>query len=567
MSAPPDAPAGPLGANVSLALRTAAGRHPERCSVRTFGRRSESWSFEQLERRVDSLAHALAALGLRRGERSSLLVPAGPLLIALFHAHLRLGAVPVLIDPGMGRRALLDCIERSAPRALIGVARAHWARRLWPRAFRSVELAASVGRSPAPAARSLAHLEGAGGGRAFEAASVGPDDVAAVLFTSGSTGPAKGVVTTHGQLSAQLAALRSLYGLAPGLIDCACFPLFALFDNALGMTSVFPDMDFTHPARCDPARVHAAIEASGAGFAFASPAVWTRVAAWARTRGARFSRLERVTLAGAPVAPALVGELVALLPPGGRVHTPYGATEALPVSDVDDRELATLRPRIEAGAASCVGRAAPGIELALIGITEEPIERWSEDLRLEPGAPGEVCVKGPVASREYLHDLAATRAAKIPDPAGGVWHRMGDLGQLDDQGRLWILGRKSQRLETARGTLFPVPLENLFDATPGVARSALVGVGPRGAERPHLVVEAARGVRRRELVGALEQRGRLLEESSRVEGYLFRRSLPVDVRHNAKIRREELKLWAEERVGRGRAALSPGSGPAPGRPA
>ncbi len=545
-----ETPATPAIANVSLALREWAGREPGRCAVRTFGREPVRVTFGELENRVNALARGLGERGLGRGDRVSLFVPPGVELVALFHALLRLGAVPVLIDPGMGRRALLGCIERTAPRVLIGVARAHVARALFPRAFASVELAFSPGarrRWPGIAALPLADIPRRGE-QEFRAEDPAPDRAAAILFTSGSTGPPKGVVYSHATFAAQLAALRECYALEPGEVDCACFPLFALFDHALGMTSVFPELDPSRPGACEPSKITGAIESSGATFGFGSPAIWRRVLPWARERGVRFSSLRRIAIAGAPVPPALVLGLRQLLAEGGEVHTPYGATEALPVTDLTGNELARgLRERVEAGEGSCVGRALAGIELALIRITDEALGRWSDDLRVGPLEPGEICVRGPIVTREYLFDEPATRAAKIPE-AAGAWHRMGDIGRLDVDGRLWFLGRKSHRLETERGLLFPVPLENAFDICPGIARTALVGVGARGRERAHLVVQPERGTRTRELLPRLRSRARGLAGGERVEGFLFRSGFPLDVRHNAKIRREELKSWAQRRV-------------------
>lgn len=544
--------------HVSLELRRQAVAAPERLALCTFGRRPESLTFAAMERRVDACAHVLSGLGLVRGERAALFVPPGRDFVALFHALLRVGALPVLIDPGLGRAALFACLARAKVSALIGVPRIHLARQLFPRAFAGVGLSLSVGRGFAFGARALEPLLAGSPAAPFEVPEVHDDTPAAVLFTSGSTGPAKGVVHTHGNLAAQLAALRQHFGLQPGEIDCACFPLFALFDNALGLTSVFPELDPSRPARCDPAAIHRAIEEGGATFAFASPAVWKRVVPWMRARRLRFTHLRRATLAGAPVPPALVLELAALLREGGEVHTPYGATEALPVSDVTGAELAPLRAAIEQGAGSCVGRALPGLELALIRVSDDAIACWSEALRVAPGEPGEVCVRGPIVSARYLDDERANALAKIPAADGGVWHRMGDVGRLDAAGRLWFLGRKSQRLETAGGVLWPVPLENAFDVTPGVARSALVGVGPRGAERAVLVVErSAPAEREHTLLPRLRERERELASSptdpaapaTPIADFLFHPHFPVDVRHNAKIRREELKRWAERTLG------------------
>ena len=529
-------------ANVSLHLARWANEAPGRVAVR--GPDGRELSFEALERLCGRLVLGLSRLGLARGDRVCLFVRPGPELIALTHALFRLGALPVLIDPGMGRAALLSCIARMRPRGLVGVPQVHVARLLRPAAFRTVEVAVTVGRRLPWGGPSLAELA-ATAGEAPAPVPTAADDEAAILFTSGSTGPPKGVVVTHGTFQAQLDALRELYGLEPGEVDAACFPLFALFDNALGMTSVFPPLDPSRPGACDPAAVHRAIEASGATFAFGSPAVWRRIAPWAARAGKRFTGLRRVTCAGAPVAPGLLADLLALLPPGAEVHTPYGATEALPVTSIPASEVLALRERIEGGAGTCVGRAAPGVELRLIPIRDEPLRSLGEPCA--PGVPGEICVRGAVVTREYRFDPEATRAAKIEE-GGALWHRMGDVGTLDAEGRLWYLGRKAHRLETERGLLMPVPLENVYDTCAGVARSALVGVGPRGSERPHLIVEPAPGARRAELVRRLRQHGARHPGLPEVEGVLFHRAFPVDVRHNAKIHRGQLKRWAERRL-------------------
>jgi acyl-CoA synthetase (AMP-forming)/AMP-acid ligase II len=544
--------------NVSRRLAHWAASAPDRIAVRASDGRELSYG--ELDRRADALAHGLAEHGLAPGDRASLFVRPGQELVLAVHACFRSGVVPVLIDPGMGRAALLACIEAMAPRGLIGVPRAQLARRLHPRAFRSVELAVTVGARLPFSGPGLADVERAGEGRGpLPPRPAEGDAPAAVLFTSGSTGPPKGVTLTHANFAAELAALARLYELEPGEVDCACFPLFALFDHALGLTSVFPPVDPTRPAEVEPERLVATIEASGATFAFGSPAIWRRVAPWMAAHGRRFSRLRRVTIAGASVPPRLVAALRALLPAGGEVHVPYGATEVLPVSNLTGAESEALRPRIEGGEGTCVGRIVDGLEVALLRIDDGPFEAFADELCVSSGSPGEVCVRGAAVSAEYAADPHATRLAKIPcgpRPEHRPWHRMGDVGRFDDEGRLWLLGRKSERIESARGTLHTLPLENAYDTLPGVRRSALVGTGPRGAQVPTLVVEPEPGADLERLARALRAHRPLVADAgsdagtdaSAVAAIRFHPSFPVDVRHNAKIRRDELRRWAEARA-------------------
>ncbi len=539
----------PLGdeVNVSARLRARAKEAPQRCAVRSYDGRELSYA--ELEDRVNSIARGIKRLGAKRGDRACLFVPPSPDLIAITHALFRLGVVPVLIDPGMGRKSLLDCVERVRPRLLIGIPKVHAARLLFPRAFRSVEFFVTVGPRLGWKGQTLEKLARESEPDFPIADTLGSEE-AAILFTSGSTGPPKGVAYTHAMFESQLFALENLYGLTPGDVDVACFPLFALFDNALGLTTVFPDIDPSHPGQCNPEKIVHAIEANGATFTFASPSVWRRVVPWMKEHNRRFTTLRRVTSAGAPIPPALVQELYQLLPAGSEVHTPYGATEALPVANLANSDLTDdVRRRVENGEGTCVGRAAPGIDVRLIRITDEalgtwPSGAWNDDWEVEPGEIGEICVRGPVVTHEYKFAPEATRLAKIRD-MGRVWHRLGDVGRIDDDGRLWFLGRKSHRIETAHGLLLPVPTENVFNTCPGVLRSALVGAGTRGAEEPHLVIELEPGVLRSDVERNLRAHIETHSDLPKLAGIHFHSGFPVDVRHNAKINRPELKHWVE----------------------
>lgn len=550
----------PQRVNIAQFLPEFAALEPRRAAVsvaRGVGSRFRlhSIDYAELESRSNRIARGLRARGLRPGDRVCLLVRPGFDLVAITFALMKAGAVPVLIDPGMGRKPLLACVERMRPRAFVGIPLAHALKRVFPAAFASVELSVVVGRRFPVGGTSLRELLRESDAPFLE--DTASDDEAAILFTSGSTGPPKGVTYTHGVFHAQVLALRELYGFEPGEVDAACFPLFALFSPALRMTCVFPELDPTRPARCDPERIVEAIRRTEATTTFGSPAIWRRVVPWAIERGVRLPSLKRVLIAGAPIPPFLVEGLGEILGEDAEVHTPYGATESLPVSSISGAEiLGETRTRAESGGGTCVGVPAPGIDLRLIEIGDGRILRWDDAREVPRGALGEICVRGPVVTREYKFQERPTALAKIACEDGGCYHRMGDVGYLDEDGRLWFCGRKAHRLETAKGLLMPVGIENVFNPHPRVHRTALVGVGPRGAERPVLVVEAAAGEqphgRRAREAFAAELRAfateRAPEAAGVVEEILFHPAFPVDVRHNAKIGREELKTWAEERL-------------------
>lgn len=512
-------------------------------------------SYAELEARASRVASGLASMGVLPGDRAVVFVRPGIDLVVVFQGLLRLGAVPVVADPGMGRERLLACLAKVSPKVFIGVPRAHVARRLFPRFFSSVELAVTVGRRLFWGGPTLDQVEAAGS-EGHPPADTAADDPAAILFTSGSTGPPKGVEYTHGMFCGQVEALKQLYDFQPDEIDMCGLPVFALFDAALEMTSLFPEVDPSHPGTCDPARVYAAVAEHKPTTAFGSPAIWRRVVPWCRENGYHLHSLKRVLVAGAPVPTDLMQEFHALLRLDSDVFTPYGATEALPVASIAGREVVpSLEPRVHGGEGTCVGLPAPGIEIRLIQIDDNPIAQWSADLEVSTGEVGEVCVRGTVVTHSYAEQPEQDAAAKIAD-GDSTWHRMGDIGRFDEDGRLWFLGRKGHRLFTSEGLRMPVPVENVFNVHERTHRTALVGVGPRGQQHPVLIVEPKEGempkgeVMRKGFIMQLRTLGKRCKQTKDIKLFLFHPSLPVDPRHNAKIHREELKVWAEEQLGK-----------------
>lgn len=507
-------------------------------------------SFTELNTLSDELARGLVVRGVRRGDRVSLLIRPSLEYIPLVFAVFKVGAVPVLIDPGMGRKAFLACLRKMEPRVLVAVPLVHALKGFFASAFSTVEVAITTG-SGLTGGVTLDALRVADD-QPFETVRTSRDDVAAILFTSGSTGPAKGAVYTHGIFDAQARFIRSMYGIEPGEVDLACFPLFGMFSMALGMTVVIPELDPTKPAKADPLKLVQAISNQGCTSAFGSPAIWKGVAQYCEREGVRLPSLRRILMAGAPVPTWLHASFSRILSPGAEVHTPYGATEALPVSSVGSSEiLGETGEKTRNGAGTCVGRPAPEMQIRVIRITDAPLSRWEDVEELAQGEIGEICVRGPVVTPRYEAEPEHTAASKIlerdADGAEHVVHRMGDVGYLDAEGRLWFCGRKRHRVETAEGTLFPVPCEAVFDEHPDVFKTALVGVDGR----PVIVAQLEPGTQKPEakIAEELLELGRAHAHTRAIAQVLFHPSFPVDVRHNAKIDREALSVWAKERLG------------------
>jgi olefin beta-lactone synthetase len=489
-----------------------------------------SLDFAELRAETDAWCARLSSRGVRRGDRTLVMVRPGLPLIASAFALFKIGAVPIIVDPGMGLRNFLACVERSRPRALVGIPMAQLLSRAFRRAFRTVEARVPVSGSH------TAQLGGAAA--AFDAVSAGAGELAAILFTSGSTGSPKGVCYEHGMFDAQVSLIRDTYGIEPGEVDLPLLPIFALFNPALGMTSVIPEIDPRHPARADPAKIVQAIQQEKVTNSFGSPTLWGKVAAYCGERNLSLPTLRRVLCAGAPV-PAHLWESSRAMIPGGRLHSPYGATEALPVSTVSIGEIDAESVR-----GACVGRPVAGMEARIIAFSEEPVASLEPGSFLAAGAAGEIIVRGPVVTREYDGLPGATAAAKIPDepPPGGFWHRMGDCGVLDNSGRLWFLGRKAERVLTGDATYYTEPCEQVFRRHPRARRCALVGV----FSEPALVAETAtRGAAdARALAAELRALALRHPHTAALRTFFFKAHLPVDARHNAKIHRLALARWA-----------------------
>ena len=519
------------------AALTARAHDPAPAVVELRGRR-RTISFGLLERRVGDLAAGLAAGGVGVGDRVALLVPPSADLTAVAFACWRVGAAVVIADPGLGAAGLARALRGAAPDHVIGIARGlALARLLGIPGDRIMTGPAGPAVQRLLGARHIVDIAEAGRGRVPPPA-VGADAVAAVVFTSGATGPAKGVVYRHGQLQAQLEVLRAAYGLRTDDRLVAAFPPFALYGPALGMASAVPDArapgDLSAPVLADAA---AAVDAT---VVFASPAALRSVAASARGltagRRAALGRIRLVVSAGAPVPAALLHALRDVLP-GADFHTPYGMTEALPVTDVSLAEIDAAGP----GNGVCVGPLLPGVALRLSPLS--PLGTPDGPLTDTPGVTGEICVRAAHVKDRY-DQLWATEHATSRDPG---WHRTGDVGHLDDKGMLWIEGRLGHVIATAHGPVTPVGIEQRVQAVAGVEAAAAVGVGPRGTQQV-VVVVVSRGPSR---PGAPRLAPEPLTAAVRaaadvaVAAVLQTDALPVDIRHASKIDRSRVADWSE----------------------
>ncbi|WP_206739499.1 fatty acid CoA ligase family protein [Streptomyces sp. L2] len=523
--------------------------------------RYREMDYATLQERVERLAAGFAGAGIGKGTRTILMTAPGPDLFAIAFALFRLGAVPVVVDPGMGLRRMLHCYRAVGAEAFIGPPAAHLVRVLGLRTFAAVGVKVTLGRRLFWGGHTLQGLLAdaprshgwCGPGR------VGGEDLMMIGFTTGSTGPAKGVEFTHRMGAAMARELRAAHGRSRDDVSLVTLPLYGMFDLVLGSTLVLAPLAPSRVADADPGLLVDALSRFGVTTMFASPALLRTLARHA-SGSALPATLRCVVSGGAPVPAELVAELRAVLDEKAAFHVTYGATEVLPIASVESAEILRETASLSAlGAGTCVGRPMAGLDVRVIPVSDGPMSRLGTDDGQSAGLAGEIVVAGDAVSTGYHRDARADALHKIRE-GGRDWHRTGDLGYLDGHGRLWFCGRKSQRVPTERGDLNTVVCEGVFNAHPLVRRSALVGVdqGGRAAKRPVVCVETEAGVdeaRWRTMLPELHALADAQPVTAGLRDFLRHPAFPVDIRHNAKIGREELAAWAARRLAAGRGRL------------
>ena len=532
----------PAGSNERRPLWAALDVRADDSSVAVveMGRRgpARTVTWRQLASTVRDMSAGLAAVGVEPGDRVAMLVPPGADLTAMLYATWRAGAVPVIADAGLGLSGMRRALRGANAQHVIGTGRGLSAAKGMGLKGTFISVGGFVPGVRRAIGVDYTAVELLQIGRQMSLPSAPPVTAeAAVLFTSGATGPAKGVVYRHAQLEAQRDIVRETFDIKSSDKLVAAFAPFALFGPALGVASVVPSMDVTKPGTLTAQGLADAIAAIDATLVFAAPAALRSVVRTkAELNTAQRERCERVRLllsAGAPVsretlraASELLGDCDA--------HTPYGMTEALLVADV------TLRELQESGRGNgvLVGHRVDGVQVSI-----SPLDAYGEAtgaLVDDADITGEVVVRG-AHIKDHYDQLWVTQRASARDHG---WHRTGDVGHLDPDGRLWIEGRLAHLVTTAAGVVTPVGPEQRLDRLDAIQLSCVVGVGPRYRQVVVAVVEApmhAPGVASLELTDAVRQTAGI-----EFAAVLVVSELPVDVRHNSKIDRIRVAEWAAE---------------------
>lgn len=521
----------------------------------------QEMDFAQLHQRSDNIAYALNKYGLKVGDKAVLMVTPSLDFFSITFALFKAGIVPILVDPGMGTKNLKQCFVESKPDAFIGIPKAHVARRLFAWGRDSIKhniTVAGSGLWGGIGLHTLLHKFPTK--NSYSMVKSTPDELAAILFTSGSTGSPKGVIYSHAMFEAQISVLKNDYKIQHGERDLATFPLFSLFGPALGMASIVPEMDASKPITANSDFLFAAIQKYQCSNLFANPALIERLGDAGNKKGLKLNTIKRVISAGAPATLPSLKNFSKLLNKGVDIVNSYGATESLPISKIASSDLFKTEHITDTGGGICVGYPVENTEISITAITEEPVKQWSEQLNLPAYQVGEIVVKGPQVSQQYYARDQATLQSKITD-GSQTRHRMGDLGYLDEHGRLWMCGRKAHRVETLNqetvNTYFSICSERIFNTHPAIKRSALVGIDiPTNSKKntPQKVAVICIELLKKPTESSLKLFNELRfiadkhDQTRGIKHFLIHQGFPMDIRHNAKIYREQLAIWAQNEI-------------------
>jgi acyl-CoA synthetase (AMP-forming)/AMP-acid ligase II len=508
-------------------------------------------SYQDFEQYIDQLSHAFVAAGISNNDRVLLMVPPGRNMISSVFALLRMGAIVVMVDGGIEIEKMLGCIKTAQPTALVGVQGIIQLSVQFPDSFANVRTMLTLGEvEPQVIAACNGNIQPLANfitdHQPFTPVNKTELQLSIILFTSGSTGSPKGVEYTPRMIQAQLAAMRQTWQLSSDDIDMPVFPAFTIGSIGIGMTVVVPNMDAVNPAQADPERIIQALVDYKISYSFGAPAFWLAILQYCKQQQQVLPQLRVLLVGGAPVPDELILGFSEVLI-NGQVQVTLGATEASAVVSISQNELVVNTLELtRQGNGVCVGRAVAGSKIATIAINDQPIEKWSDADTLAAGVIGELVVTGDNVSHHYYNNQTANKHGKIPTAEGDLYHRMGDAGYIDRQGRFWFCGRVAQLCYSQGQYWYPSKIEAVLDSLAGVRRTALVTIEVKQQHQLVVCIELMQAEDHHSI--DQQQLFKRLTELNYPVKYIIesKEGFPVDIRHNSKINRPALSQWAQQ---------------------
>lgn len=524
-----------------------ARKHPSKKAVIVpKGDESSSYTYAELIKNCEKLSTHFQKAGVTKGSRVLFFVKPSLNFSVITFSLFKLGAVPVFIDPGMGLKNLLACTKKAGPHFFITETKGVLLKLLFGKAFKGIKKTFTTKSFLGFTSIEKILAEEALSGKISYPKLTG-DDLASIIFTSGGTGRPKGVLYKHAMFHAQTELLREQFSYTETDRDLPGFPLFSMMTIAMGVPSVIPEMDPSKPAQCEPQKIVENIQNHKVTTISGSPAIWERVGRYCKENHITLPSVRALIMFGAPI-PKSLHEMFEPILVNGTSYTPYGATECLPVSHISWKELKeTTLPKDFRHKAICIGSPVPETKLKVIRELGKGSFNFSQVEELPPFQVGEILVQGKQASPAYLENEEATKQAKIKD-GESFWHRMGDLGFYDEEGKLWFCGRAAHKVTSLPSGQenFSLPCELVFNDHPEIKKTALICLD-RGLEQEAALVIERRDKKTKlspaEKKGFREElfkRQKSSENTKHLEKFYLHKNLPVDRRHNIKIDRKAL---------------------------
>ena len=507
-------------------------------------------TFKMLNEESDLIANQLEEAGVVKGMRTLVFMAPGPDQVALFYALFKVGAVPVIISPGLSRSEFLQCIKDASAEVFIGSPKGHLYRLLHASCFNSVTTVVTMGRFRLWKGHIVSPV--AQEARPYTVHPSDPDETALIFYTQGITGRPKGVVHTVASLASTLSLLAGLVDFKKGDTAICLHPFYSLLFPAIGITSVTPPMDLNFPLEADMEKLVGLMLKTGATHVMASPAFFSMLGGHLAEMGLSLPAIRKIICFGAQVIPEYMIDFMATIPEDAQVTLCYGSTEAFPISTLDFREMVSeTRSLSEKGYGICVGKPIAECQTGLIPIRDEVFAHFEYDFFLPDGEVGELAVEGRHVSRRYFENPNGEANTKMKGPNHTLWHRTGDLAWRDKKGRLWLCGRKSSMVKTAQGPLYALSCETIFNTHPEVQRSALVGLGDAEEKAPVIIIEPRQKSGKKRKAALFEELFDFAKSNgvtSTIDTILFHDALPVDGYHLTEIMRDEAVSYAQKQV-------------------
>ena len=505
-------------------------------NIKSSSKVQSACSFDELEKKINIACQAFIKASLKKGDKVLVFIPPSIELISTTFALFKMGAIPIFIDPGMGKENLLDCVKSVDADALIGISKIFYLKKMSSKFFDSLRVSICTDSSLwgdysfEKIKKDVLN--------SFEVVDQKESDLAAILFTSGATGLPKGVEYTMGMFCNQVIKLKEIFSINSTDVDYAGYPLFSLFTLCMGASTYIPSaIDPKKPAKTSAQQLVKELKESRVTFATGAPSIWKKLAEYCEKKKIVLDDLKALVMFGAPVSGNLMRGLKKVMP-HGQIYTPYGATESLPVSIINSNMiLGETFEQTELGRGVCVGYPVRDVNVQIIPLIEEEVSTLKS---LENYEPGEICVSSPMTSKAYhLYDQNSLSKIYVKKDS---WHRMGDVGYMDEWGKLWYLGRKKHMIHFKNKNFFSVCVEGIFNSHPKIANSALIKI----SEMPAVAVILKKKVKfmsaheQGELQKKLSIFAQRFEETREIKKIVFVDEFPLDTRHNIKIDRIKL---------------------------